>query len=101
MAREILSLAEAQRPEFTQRQKDFCRELIGMGLTRNTIIGLVCGTDVNKLNHAQIGAGNRLIEKSKDELGYGIMDARRAQSPYMASCVRGAARSLSIRVRIA
>lgn len=101
MAREILSLSEAQRPDFTERQVNFCKELIGIGLTRLTIVGLVCNTDVQKLNHAQINAGQRLIESCRKELGYGIMDARRAQSPWTISAVRSAAKQLSLRIKIA
>ena len=101
MAREVISLNEARRPDFTEKQISFCRDLIGMGLTRLTIVGLVVGQDVAKLDHAQVSSGNRLIDMCRKELGYGIMDARRAQSPYMQSAIAAAARTHRLRVKIA
>lgn len=98
---DVISLSEARRPDFTERQIDFCKELIGVGLTRLTIIGLVVGEDVQSLNHAQVSAGNKLINQCREQLGFGIMDARRAQSPHTQAAVRAAARNLRIKVKIA
>lgn len=101
MAREVISLAEATRPSFTDRQVEFCKDLIGVGLTRLTIIGLVVGKDVGQLNHAEVNAGQRLIEACRKELGYGILDARRAQSPHTMAAVNAAAKNHRLKVRIA
>lgn len=98
---DILNLAEAVKPEFTERQTSFCKELVSIGLTHLTIIGLVLDVDVASLNHAQVAAGNRLIYSCRKELGYGVMDARRAQSPHTISAVKAAARQLRVKVRIA
>lgn len=98
---DVLSLSEAPRPDFTEKQIEFAKELIGVGLTHLTIIGLTVGEDVSKLNHAQVSAGHRLINACRQELGYGVMDARRAQSPFTQAAVRSAAKSLRVRVKIA
>lgn len=100
-ARNVLSFSEAAKPEFTDRQVEFCDRLIGMGLTRLCIAGLVCNCSVKELDHAEISSANRLISKRKKHLGYGIMDARRVQSPWMIAAVRDAARNMRIRVRVA
>jgi hypothetical protein len=97
----VLSMAEAPRPEFTPRQVDFAKDLVGIGLTHLTIIGLVVGEDVAKLNHAQVSAGHRLIAHCRKELGYGVMDARRANSPFTAAAVKAASKNHRVQVRIA
>jgi hypothetical protein len=98
---EIISFQEAERPDFSEKQIALARELIGMGLTRLTIIGSVLQKDVASLTHAEISAGMRLIVKSSEELGYGVMDSRRANSPFMRDAVRQAAKHCKIRLRIA
>lgn len=98
---DVIKLDEAQRPDFTEREIDFAKELIGIGLTHLTIIGLVCKQDVASLNHAQVSAGHRLITLCRKDLGFGVMDARRAQSPFTAKAVKDAARALRVRIRIA
>lgn len=98
---EILSLERAQRPEFTPRQTDFCKELIGMGLSRIAIAALILNTDAAALNPSQVTAVNRLLTKQYKEVGHNIVDARNAKSPFMADAVRTAARSHRVRVRIA
>lgn len=98
----IINLAEAQRPDFSEKQEAYAKELIGMGLTRLTIIGTVLQKDVGQLNHAEVSAGMRLIKRASEELGYGVMEARRAHSPFMLAAVKQAARGLGIRgLRIA
>lgn len=101
MSREILNLSEAERPEFSTRQTDFCKELISIGLTHLTIIGLVIDADVKSLNHAQVSAGQRLISACKKEIGFGVMDARRAASPHTSAAVKASIRTLRVKVRFA
>jgi len=98
---DVIKLDEARRPDISDRQVEFCKELIGIGLTRNTIVGLVIGKDVDKLNHAEINVGYKLINQCREELGYGLMDARRAQSPFTIAAVRAAARNQKVKIRIA
>lgn len=98
---DVISLAEAQRPEFTERQREFCKELIGVGLTHLTITGLVVGESVQALNHAQISACKKLISECSREVGFGVMDARRAQSPFTQAAVKAAARNLRVKIKIA
>jgi hypothetical protein len=98
---DIINLREATKPEFTEVQRNFAGDLIGLGLTRLTIIGLVSGTDVKKLNHAEINSGQRLINELREELGYGIMDARRAQSAPMQALVKSAASRHKLRLKFA
>ena len=85
--RNVISLVEATRPDYSSQQLSFAKDLIGLGLTRLTIVGLVLGKDVRRLNPAEVGSGQRLIGHLREELGYGVMDARRAQSPYMKQAV--------------
>lgn len=101
MAKEIINLSEATRPEFTKRQRDFAKELIGMGLTHLTIIGLTIGKSVADLNHAEVNSGHALIASCKKELGCGVMDARRASTAFMQESIRAAARRYRLNVRIA
>ncbi len=101
MSREIIKLDEAEVPDFTEREEQFAGELIGIGLTKLTIVALTCGKDAAALNPSEVKAGMRLINRKYEELGYGVMDARRAQTPFTAAAVRSAARNLKIRVRIA
>lgn len=98
---DVISLARAQRPDFTPRQVNFCKDLIGMGLSRLAIAALVLETDVAALNPSQVSAVSRMIQKQYKELGHNIVDARNARSPYMAEAVRAAAGRRRIRIRIA
>jgi len=98
---DVLSLQRASKPEFTVRQIDFAKELIGMGLSRLAIASLVLDTDMGSLNHADIAASARLVQKCYKELGFNITDARNVRSPYMVAAVKQAAKGLRMRVRIA
>lgn len=98
---DIIRLEEAKRPEFTKGQEGFCENLIGMGLTRLSIIALVLGKSTGQLDHAEVGAGQRLIERKMKELGYGVMDARRANTPFMANAVRAAAGKHRLKLKLA
>lgn len=86
---------------FTDRQRELAKELIGMGLTHGAITSIVLGKDAAALSIADTKGGKTMLLKLKKELGYGVMDARRAMTPFMARAVREAARSHHIRVRIA
>lgn len=97
----VINLAEAAKPEFTEREEQFAGELIGMGLTRLTIIALALGKDAASLNPSEVKAGMCMINRHYKVLGHTIMDARRAQSPFMQQAVRAAARGHRIRVKIA
>lgn len=101
MARDIIKLDEVEKPEFTKSQEGLCEKLIGMGLTRTSIVAIILGKDTSALNHAEVGTGYRLIERKRKELGYGIADARRAASPWMAAAVQAAAAKHRIRIKIA
>lgn len=101
MARKVLNFTEAESPKFTPKQEEFCDKLIGMGLTRLTIAGLVLNRDVSNLNYAEVGGCYRLIDRRRDKLGFGVSAARRAGSIFMVHAIREAARSTRIRVRVA
>lgn len=97
----VISLETARRPDVNERQRDFCKALIGLGLARLTITSLVLGKDTKGLTHADILAGHRVIGSCIRELGYGIVDARHANSPEMVALVQAAASKVRIKVRIA
>jgi hypothetical protein len=87
--------------QFTERQRELAKELIAMGLTHGTIVSVVLGKDAAALSVADNKGGKTMLLKLRKELGYGVMDARRAMTPFMAQAVRAAARNNHIRVRIA
>ncbi len=97
----IISMAGAERPRVSDKHRELAKELIGMGLSRLAIIGLVMNKDRASLTHADIGFGHNLINKLHKELQYTITDARNVRSPYMAAAVRTATRNHGIRVRVA
>jgi len=100
-ARNVIRMTEAERPRWTEKQRALCADLIGMGLTRLTCVGMILNKSVASLDHAEVSAGHRLITLLRQELGYGIMDARRAATPFMAAAVRDIARRHSVRIRLA
>lgn len=97
----VISMERAISPDFTPRQEQFCDELIGMGLARLAIAGLLLGVNVDQLNPSQVTAVNRLINKRYKALGYNITSARHAKTEFMRSAVQSAARKVHIRLRIA
>ncbi len=97
----VISLASAQKPDVSVKQREFCKELIGLGIARLTITALMIGKDVDKLTHADINAGNRTINSCIKELGHNIVAARHALSPAMNSLVRQAATRCRLRIKIA
>ncbi len=97
----VINLESASRPDVNERQRDFCKALVLLGLARLTITSLVLGKDTAALTHADINAGHRTINSCIKELGYNIMDARHAKSPIMEALVRQKAKELSIKLRIA
>jgi hypothetical protein len=101
MAQNVINLAAATRPDVTERQREFAKELIGLGLSRLAITALTLGKDQSALQHADIAVGHNLIHKLYKELGYTISDARNARTPEMQSLVNQAARSHRIKVKIA
>ena len=101
MAKDIIRLDEARKPDFTEKQQKFAADLIGLGLTRLTIISLVLGKSTTDLNHAEVNSGNRLMDQQRKALGYGIMDARRCQSPAMSAAVSQVAKKYRIQIKIA
>lgn len=101
MARNVISLAKARRPDISESQRNFCKELIGMGLARLSITAIILNKDVARLTSSDINAGHRTINSCIKELGYGLLDARAANTPFMRSAVKGAAERLSFKVRIA
>lgn len=97
----VINLARAKRPRVTEVQRNFAKELIGLGLARLTITSLMLGKSIESLNHADINLGNGLINKLSKELKYNISDARRAQSPFMAAAVRQIASAQRVKVKFA
>src|SRR5262245_11468693 len=97
----VISLAAAQKPAVTSKQRELCKELIGLGIARLTITALMLGKDVSQLNPAEVSTGHRTINSCIKELGYRIIDARQARSPAMDALVRQAAKRCRIRIRIA
>lgn len=97
----VISLQSAERPLVSTRQRDFCKDLIGLGLARVTITALILGKNVAELSPADMNAGHRTINSCIKELGYNIVDARHGLSPAIADAVRAVASRHRIRVRIA
>jgi hypothetical protein len=97
----VISLATADRPDVNERQREFCKALVSLGLSRLTITSLVLGKDTKNLTHADINTGHRVINGVIKELGHNIVDARHARSPVMADLVAQQAKHLRIRVKIA
>jgi hypothetical protein len=97
----VIKLESASRPDVSEKQREFCKALISLGLARLTITSLVLGKDLERLTHADINAGHRTINSCIKELKFNIVDARQARSPVMEALVRQAASSCRIRVRIA
>lgn len=97
----VINLERAARPDVSEKQREFCKSLIGLGLARLTIISLVLGKDMGGLTHADIACGMRVINSCIKELGHNILDARRAISPVMSALVRQAAKDCSVRIKIA
>lgn len=97
----IINLEAAVKPDINERQREFCKQLVSLGLARLTITSLVLGKDTSRLTHADINTGHRVINSCIKELGFNIVDARQARSPVIEKLVRQAASSLRIRVRIA
>ena len=100
MAQHVISLAKAKRPSISDAQVAFCKELIGMGLSRLAITGLILQKDVARLTSSDINAGMRTINSSIQELGYGILDARNARSPFMQGAIKAAATRMSFSVKL-
>lgn len=97
----VISLESAIRPEVSERQRNFCKDLIGMGLARSAITALVLGKDRAELTHADLNVGTNTINSCIKELGYNIRDARSGASPYMAKAIREVASRHRIRVKVA
>jgi methyl coenzyme M reductase subunit C len=100
MAQHVISLEKAKRPAISDAQVAFCKELIGMGLSRLAITGLILQKDVARLTSSDINAGHRTINKSIAELGYSIIDARNARSPFMQGAIKSAATRMSFSVKL-
>lgn len=101
MARNVISLAKARRPDISESQRNFCKELIGMGLSRLTITALMLQKDAAKLTSSDVNAGHRTINKAIRELGFNLLDARNAATPFTRQAVQAAATRLSFKVKIA
>lgn len=97
----VINLERASRPDVTEKQREFCKRLIQLGIATLVITSLVLGKDVGKLTHADINVGNRLYDSCCKELGFGVRDARRAITPVMISLIQQAAKDCALRIKIA
>lgn len=97
---QVLQMRSGERPVFSDRQLNLARDLIGLGLQKSTIIAVMLRKDTADLTQAEVTYGNTHLGKLKKELGYGVMDARRAQTPAMQGLVQRAANDHGIRIRL-
>ncbi len=97
----IIKMAEAKRSDVSERQREFCKRLIGVGLSRLAITAIIFGKDAEKLTVSDQRAGIRTIVSCTDELGYGIMDARNARTKQMAKIVHDLASECKVKIKIA
>ena len=97
----VIKMSEAKRADVSERQRDFCKRLIGVGLSRLAITAIMLGKDSEKLTVSDQRAGIRTITSCTEELGYGIRDARNARTKQMVSIVQEIAAESRVRVKIA
>ncbi len=97
----VIKMETAEKPLVSEKQRELCKKLISVGLSRVAITAIIMSKDADRLTISDQRAGLNAIRSCTEELGYGIIDARNAKTPAMIQIVQTLANKCNVRVKIA